>query len=65
MKSAEILYQLRELRETWRRQSFAYTLDQQAQYNKLVQLRRQRVRSFYDNDEVFKTSSKAQSSESN
>lgn len=54
MKSAEIIYQLRDLKETWRKQDFTYTKEQQALYDRLIELRRERVRYFYDNDLVFK-----------
>ncbi len=54
LKGHEVLAQLSGLKETWRKQGFMLTLEQQASYDKLLQLRRARVRSFYDNDEVWK-----------
>ena len=56
MKPAEIVYQLRELNIDWRKQSFQYTKEQQALYDRLVYLRRERVKYFYENDLVFKGS---------
>ena len=56
MKPAEIIYQLRELNVAWRKQNFQYTKEQQALYDRLVQLRRQRVSYFYANGLVFKGS---------
>jgi len=56
MKPAEIVYQLRELNIDWRKQSFQYTKEQQALYDRLVHLRRERVKYFYKEDRVFKGS---------
>jgi hypothetical protein len=56
MKPAEIIYQLRELNVAWRKQNFQYTKEQQALYDRLAQLRRERVSYFYANDLVFKGS---------
>ena len=58
MKSSEVLKSLKELRITWRKQSFSYTVEQQAEYNRLVALRRERVRYMYANDMVYKGASK-------
>ena len=58
MKPATILYELRELKEAWRKQSFKYTVEQQKQFDKLMSLRRERVKWFYDNDKVAKPGSK-------
>ena len=54
MKPAEVLKQLRELRETWSKQSFACNKEQKAEYAKLVELRRERVKYFYKNGLVSK-----------
>jgi len=59
MKPSAILYELQELRDTWRKQSFSYTVEQQKQFDKLMSLRRERVKWFYDNDKVAKPGSKA------
>ena len=50
MKPASILYELRELRDSWRKQSFSYTNEQQKRYNELLELRRARVKEFFDTD---------------
>lgn len=54
MNSATVLAEMKELREIWRKQSFSLSNEQQAQYNKLLELRRQRVRELYENDMVYK-----------
>tara|TARA_A100001515_G_scaffold136951_1_gene129148 strand:- start:844 stop:1035 length:192 start_codon:yes stop_codon:yes gene_type:complete len=57
MKSSEILYQLQDLREIWRKQSFVLSQDQQQRYEELKQLRRDRVAEMYANDMVYKPGS--------
>ena len=54
MKPSEILKQLNALREQWRDQVFAYTPEQQKEYDRLTNLRRERVKSFYADDRVSK-----------
>ena len=54
MKPSEILKQLNALREQWRQQSFTYTQEQQAEYDRLIKLRRERVKSFFADDKVSK-----------
>ena len=54
MKPSEILKQLNALREQWSEQSFSYTKEQQAEYDRLIALRRERVKSFYNDDRVSK-----------
>ena len=54
MTPAEVLKQLKELKEEWRNQSFKYTPEQQKEYDRLIQLRRDRVKYFYANDLVSK-----------
>ena len=54
MKPSEILKQLNALREQWRQQSFSYTKEQQAEYDRLIKLRRERVKSFFADDKVSK-----------
>ena len=56
MKPSAILYDLRELNVAWRKQNFQYTKEQSALYDRLVQLRRERVQYFYANNLVFKGS---------
>tara|TARA_R100000008_G_scaffold84241_1_gene71173 strand:- start:684 stop:887 length:204 start_codon:yes stop_codon:yes gene_type:complete len=54
MQPSEILKQIRELNETWRKQNFSFTQEQKATYSKLRELRRERVKYFHDNDMVSK-----------
>ena len=49
MRPAEVLKQLKELRETWSKQSFSFNKEQKAEYDKLLALRRERVKYFYKN----------------
>ena len=54
MRPAEVLKKMRELREAWRKQSFKYTREQQVEYDKLLQLRRERVQYMHKNGMVSK-----------
>ncbi len=54
MKPSEVLKQMKELREEWRKQGFSYTKEQQEEYNRLLKLRRKRVAYFTANDLVSK-----------
>ena len=54
MTPAEVLKQLNALREEYRKQVFTYTSEQQKEYDRLIQLRRDRVKYFYANDLVSK-----------
>ena len=54
MRPAEVLKKMKELREAWRKQSFRFTNDQKAEYDKLLQLRRERVQYFIKNGMVSK-----------
>ena len=45
---------MNELREQWRKQGFKYTKEQQVEYDKLLQLRRERVQYFIKNGIVSK-----------
>ena len=58
MKPSEVIKQLNALREQWRQQSFSYTKEQQAEYNRLLGLRRERVREMYENGLVYKGGTK-------
>ena len=58
MKPSEVLKQMKELKETWRKQSFSFTTSQQAEYNRLLGLRRERVRELYANGLVYKGGTK-------
>jgi len=54
MKPSLILKEMKELREEWRKQGFKYTNEQQKSYDKLLELRRARVKEMQDNGQVFK-----------
>ena len=58
MTPEQVLKELKELREEWKRQNLKYTPEQQVKYDRLMQLRRERVKYFYDNDLVFKGAAK-------
>ena len=54
MRPAEVLKQLKELKEAWRKQSFSFTQHQKVEYDRLLKMRRERIKYFYDNDMVWK-----------
>ena len=54
MKPSEILKQLNALREEYRKQVFTYTQEHQKEFDRLMKLRRERVKSFYADDKVSK-----------
>ena len=54
MKPSEIIKQLNALKEDYRRQLFVYTPEQQKEYDRLIALRRERVKSFYADGKVSK-----------
>ena len=58
MRPSQVLKRLNELRKVYQEQTFKFTSEQQKEYDNLKQLRRERVKYFYDNDLVFKGSGK-------
>ncbi len=54
MKPSQVIKQLNELRETWRRNNLKFTSEQQAEFDRLKELRRKRVKYFHDNGLVWK-----------
>ena len=54
MKPSQVLKQLNALKEDYRRQLFVYTTEQQKEYDRLIALRRDRVKSFYADGKVSK-----------
>ena len=54
MRPAEVLKRMKELKEDWSKQSFRFTKEQQAEYDRLLELRRERVKYMYDNGLVWK-----------
>ena len=59
MRPSQVLKRLNELRQTYREQVFKFTEQQQKEYDNLKQLRRERVKYFYDNDLVSKGGAKS------
>ena len=55
MRPAQILKEINELRESWRRNNFVFTSEQRAEFDRLKDLRRKRVKYFHDNGLVWKT----------
>ena len=64
MRPAEVLKQLKELREAWRKQSFSFTKEQQIEYDRLREMRYERIKYFYDNNMVWKGPTKQTTVES-
>ena len=60
MKPSEVLKQLNALREEYRKQSLSFTNEQKAEYDRLTELRRERVKSFYADGKVSKGGSSKQ-----
>ena len=58
--TVNVLPHIRELKDTWRKQDFTFTKQQQEEYDLLIAARRERVKYFYDNDMVCKISKSAQ-----
>ena len=58
MRPSQVIKRLNELRQTYREQTFKFTSEQQKEYDNLKEVRRERVKYFYDNDLVWKGSAK-------
>ena len=58
MKPAQVLKEINELRESWRKQNFYFTPEQEKEFNRLKGLRRERVKYFLDNGLVSKGGAK-------
>ena len=58
MRPSQVLKRLNELRKVYREQTFKFTSEQQKEYDNLKEVRRERVKYFYDNDLVCKGSGK-------
>ena len=54
MRPAQVLKEINELRESWRRNNFVFTSEQRAEFERLKDLRRKRVKYFHDNGLVWK-----------
>ncbi len=57
MNSSTVLRELLELKETWRKQNFNLSSEQDLRYNTLLTLRRSQVKEWYANDLVHKPGS--------
>ena len=49
MNSSAVLREMRELKESWRKQSFVFNKEQGARYSHLLELRRARVKEMLNN----------------
>lgn len=58
-ETPNVLLHLNDLRITWRKQNFQFTLSQQEEYNLLLSTRQQRVKEFYEQGRVAKTKPKS------
>ena len=58
MRPSQVLKRLNELRVSYREQTFKFTEQQQKEYDNLKEVRRERVKYFYDNDLVWKGGAK-------
>jgi len=56
MNSSEVLQELRDLKDTWRKQNFVFTTTQQTKFDNLLKQRRDIVKSYYENNLVYKAS---------
>ena len=54
MNSSEVLHELRDLKDAWRKQNFVYSTTQQTKYDSLLKQRRDIVKSYYKNNLVYK-----------
>ena len=60
MKPSLVLKEMKALREEWRKQGFKYTNEQQKSDDKLLELRRARVKEMYANGQVYKGKASAE-----
>ncbi len=56
MNSSEVLHEIRDLKDTWRKQNFVFSTTQQAKFDNLLEKRRDIVKSYYENNLVYKAS---------
>ena len=54
MRPADVLKELAEMRQSYKDQGFSYNNEQQARYDKLLKLRRDRVSTFIKSGRVSK-----------
>ena len=48
------LIEIQDLRTQWRKQNFVFTNEQQFKYDRLTEDRRKQVKSYYENNLVYK-----------
>ena len=53
-ETVNVLPHLNELKQTWKKQNFTFTKDQQTQFDMLMNARRERVSFFYETNRVQK-----------
>ena len=53
-----VLQEMKELKETFKRQHFSFTPEQKQRYEALLLIRRARVKEMYENDLVYKSTAK-------
>ena len=58
MRPSQVIKRLNELRKVYQEQTFKFTSEQLKEYDSLKEMRRERVKYFYDNDLVWKGSAK-------
>ncbi len=58
MRPAEVLKRMVEMREAYRHQSFSFSREQQAEYDRLLKLRRERVQYMHKNGMVHRGGTK-------
>ena len=56
---SETLRELQSLQKLWRKQDLSFTVEQQKRYDQLTAFRRQQVRNFYTDGQVWIGPSKA------
>ena len=54
MRPSQVLKRLNELRKVYQEQTFKFTPEQQKEYDRLIELRRERVKSFHADGKVSK-----------
>ena len=58
MQPSKVLKEMNELRESWRKQGFKFTTEHKLRYEKLLELRRARVKEMHKNGQVHKGGAK-------
>ena len=53
MNSSKVVKDLMSLKETYRKQNFSYTAEQQEQYKELLAIRREQVKQWHKDNRVW------------